>query len=167
MRYTYRMDELTFWSKLGAPDVNGCRLWLGNVSRNGYGQVGGGVMAHRRSYEYAKGPIPDGLELDHLCRVRLCAEPSHLEAVTHGENVRRGNHAGRRVTHCPQGHPYDAANTYVTKTGGRHCRACTSANSAEAHRQAGDARRAWDREYRRKRRDLTNPDRKKRHRSLP
>ena len=72
---------------------SGCWVWNGTRYTNGYGrksQNGTSVRAHRVYYEKFKGPIPDGLQIDHLCRVRLCVNPTHLEAVTHEENGRRG-----------------------------------------------------------------------------
>lgn len=69
-----------------------CLRWTGLIRANGYGKIsvqGRLVYVHRLAYEVAKGPIPDGLEIDHLCRVRDCINPDHLEAVTHAENVRR------------------------------------------------------------------------------
>ena len=74
-----------------ARDANGCWLWTGALL-DGYGivKVGGGVRrAHRVVFEFERGPIPDGLELDHLCRVRRCVNPDHLEPVTKAENIRR------------------------------------------------------------------------------
>ncbi|HEY8766071.1 MAG TPA: HNH endonuclease signature motif containing protein [Dehalococcoidia bacterium] len=73
----------------------GCWPWTGVIHPLGYGHVNipgtrNPQMAHRASYEFFVGPIPDGLELDHLCRNRGCVNPSHLEPVTHLENVRRG-----------------------------------------------------------------------------
>ena len=87
-------------------------------------------MAHRVSYEMAKGSIPPGLQLDHLCRTTLCVNPAHLEPVTPKENIRRGSTAevARRTqlskTHCPQGHAYEGANLYLAPDGGRECRQC-------------------------------------------
>lgn len=113
-------------------DENGCWRWQLYVRSHGYGQIGvpgvGVRYVHRVAYEAWKGPIPDGLQIDHLCRVRDCCNPDHLEAVTCRENLVRGvgftaKHAA--TTHCPAGHPYDAVNTYVRAgRGGRDCRRC-------------------------------------------
>ncbi|TMD08296.1 MAG: HNH endonuclease [Chloroflexi bacterium] len=117
------------------PEPNtGCWLWTGPVRGQGYGGLyipngkRGGVAfyAHRASYMVFRGPIPKGQQLDHLCRVRLCVNPAHLECVTGAENRRRGNgFSGVQVrrTHCPRGHPYDAANTYKNR-GHRSCKIC-------------------------------------------
>ncbi len=119
-------------------NLEGCWLWTGSVGKTGYGRLGGpGTSAHRRSYMMAVGPIPDGLELDHLCRVRCCVNPDHLEPVTHQENVRRGisGHLERATTHCPKGHPYDDKNTYHTPAGKRDCRECRRAASLRYRRR--------------------------------
>lgn len=126
---------------------NGCWIWEGGTS-NGYGSFFLGfkkVKAHRYSYEQLVGKIPKGLEIDHLCRVRRCVNPYHMEPVTHSENVRRGLMPviGRLYqqgkTHCPQGHPYDEANTYLrTDKVGRECRACR--NQAEKRWRLSHAR---------------------------
>ncbi len=105
----------------------GCWLWVGTRYPNGYGQVWLNHrqhMPHRLLYERLHGPVPAGLELDHLCRVRHCANPKHLEAVDHGTNVKRGAHGHRRKTHCPKGHPYDTQNTRINSQGSRICRTC-------------------------------------------
>lgn len=120
----------TFWARVdkGA----GCWEWTGKRVNWGYGVVsweGRFRAAHRVAYELAVGPIPPGLTIDHLCRNRLCCRPEHLEAVTNIENVMRGNGpaaVNARKTHCPKGHPYDAANTARRSNGDRHCRACYS-----------------------------------------
>jgi hypothetical protein len=112
----------------------GCWLWTGHGrGKFGYGgiKIGSrGHYAHRVVYELLVGPVPKGLELDHLCRVPRCVNPAHLEPVTRRENQMRGEafvSANARKTHCPQGHPYDEANTYINRaSGGRVCRACNN-----------------------------------------
>lgn len=107
-----------------APELGPCWLWTG-ATTVGYGRFRGSGV-HRMAYEELVGPIPDGLVMDHLCRVRHCVNPAHLEPVTLAENVRRGL-SGRyqaSKTHCPQGHEYSPENTYVTKVGQRKCRTC-------------------------------------------
>lgn len=112
------------------PMPTACRLWRWAKHNWGYGQVqhsGAWRYAHRVFYEMLVGPIAPGMTLDHLCRVPACINPEHLEQVTIGENVLRGNAVSgvnRRKVACPQGHQYDAENTYTDKRGKRHCRAC-------------------------------------------
>ena len=107
-------------------EPDGCWLWTKCCDRKGYGRVQlGGLLlyAHRLSYEVFEGPIPEGLHLDHLCRVRHCVNPDHLEPVTCAENIRRSPiHHGAK-THCPAGHPYDEANTRRYR-GRRFCITC-------------------------------------------
>lgn len=118
-------------------DANGCWVWTAAVESGGYGHMNVGgragkmMRAHRLSYEHYIGPIPAGLDLDHLCRVRRCVNPAHLEAVTRRVNLLRGETltaACAAATHCPQGHPYDGENTYVRtdagREGQRQCKAC-------------------------------------------
>lgn len=108
---------------------SGCVEWTAGLFRNGYGQVRDGKrkrLAHRVVYEMLVGDIPEGLELDHLCRNRACVSPAHLEPVTKRENILRSEcpsavHA--RKTHCPSGHEYTQENTRMYR-GSRHCRAC-------------------------------------------
>jgi hypothetical protein len=121
--------EERFWKKVEKTET--CWLWTGGKTKRGYGTFFIGNrrhdMAYRYAYEMLVGPIPDGLEIDHLCRNPLCVNPAHLEAVTHRENMLRGETtaaAHSRKTHCPQGHEYTPANTYVTSRGERICRAC-------------------------------------------
>lgn len=108
---------------------SGCWVWTGAVDGNGYGRlrIGGELFcAHRAAYEMIRGAIPEGLQLDHLCRNRLCVNPAHLEPVTHQENVKRGKHPSR--THCLHGHERTPENTYVLKRKGgklmKNCRIC-------------------------------------------
>lgn len=114
-----------FQSKFVPEPNTGCWLWTANTSRDGYGKFSykGGQLAHRFAYEVVKGPIPDGLRIDHLCRQRCCVNPDHLEAVTHRENCIRGLR-GMLTTHCPHGHEYTPENTTHNSKGGRVCREC-------------------------------------------
>lgn len=129
-----------FWSKV---DKSGdCWLWTAHVNNRGYGMFGMKVdtkptmrTAHRVAYEMERGPIPSGLEIDHLCRVRICVNPAHLEAVTHHENLMRGTGfaaTNAAKTHCVRGHEYTPDNTYDCPSvdGGRQCRACKRVNDA-------------------------------------
>lgn len=136
MRRTRMLAE-RFWDKAdrsAGPD--GCWLWTAALSHNGYGRFGNGDMigtrqAHRIAYELVIGPIPAGLVIDHLCRNRRCVNPAHMEPVTTAENLRRGVGLAvenARKTHCPRGHAYDEANTYVNDNK-RYCRACVRAAS--------------------------------------
>lgn len=118
------------------PEPNsGCWLWTASCDSKGYGKIyvnGKLVGAHRVAYELFVGPIPDGLHIDHLCRVRCCVNPSHMEPVTHAENIRRGDSGKatalqqRAKTHCPHGHEYNEENTHIRKNrnGARVCRTC-------------------------------------------
>lgn len=122
--------------KWATPEMNtGCWLWTGVVRKDGYGQINmplNGMkkrtrMAHLFAYEAFVGEVPDRLELDHLCRMRCCVNPDHLEPVTRKENVRRVvSPCAQQMakTHCPKGHPYSGDNLYQTSYS-RYCRACT------------------------------------------
>jgi hypothetical protein len=90
------------------------------------------------AYEMLVGPVPDGLELDHLCRVPACVNPDHLEPVTHIENVRRGRSYWAERTHCSAGHEYTRENTRITKRG-RTCRACKNETERAARRRKREA----------------------------
>ena len=127
-------------AKVSMEPNSGCWLWLGADNGNGYGVIGLGrdsdgiALAHRVAYELFRGPIPDGFEPDHTCRVRCCINPWHLEIVTHAENVRRGL-AGKyqcERTHCPSGHPYSPENTTLYR-GRRRCKTCDRLSSSRAY----------------------------------
>jgi len=141
-----------FWSKVNKngpipehrPDLGPCWLWTASKSRNGYGHfsVAGRLRpAHAVSYEEEHGPVPEGMELDHLCRTPLCVLSAHLEPVTHRENILRGVSLSAqyaRMTHCIHGHAFDLLNTYIDRHGKRRCRACARQYQARRYR----ARRA-------------------------
>lgn len=114
------------WSKVSQQD--GHWLWQGH-KQGGYGRLtvnGKRIMAHRLMYQLTFGPIPEGLVIDHLCRVRNCLRPSHMEPVTVKENILRGEAPTAkyaRQTHCKNGHPLSGSNLRVGKMQ-RHCRKC-------------------------------------------
>lgn len=109
--------------------ADGCWEWTGARTPDGYGLMADGGKCRRSHvviYTRAKGPVPDGLQLDHLCRNRGCVNPDHLEPVTNKVNSLRGegfSAVNAKKTHCPAGHPYDEANTYRDKKG-RKCWTC-------------------------------------------
>ncbi len=130
--YPRPSPEQRFWSKVNKTET--CWLWDGGRDKYGYGSfwLNGSIRkAYRVSYEWSKGPIPKGLELDHICRNPSCINPNHLEAVTHQENCSRGEvgkktgEKNRQKTHCPQGHPYNDENTYIRHYDKRDCRTCS------------------------------------------
>lgn len=108
-------------------------LWNGRVNEKGYGTTNyqrKAIRVHQLSWMLANGPVPEGKELDHTCRIRRCCAPTHLEPVTHLENVLRGDlHRVSALryaehTHCPEGHEYTKENTYADPSGNRRCRIC-------------------------------------------
>jgi len=137
LRALIRRTPLERFESFVSPEPNsGCWLWTGCDNGNGYGIIGingKNVYAHRFSYEIHKGPIPDGLVIDHHCRVHQCVNPDHLEAITWRENLDRGL-TNANKTHCKNGHLFDEENTWLEKNGARHCRKC-HALSEERRRQ--------------------------------
>lgn len=116
-------------------DGNGCWIWQRSILKAGYGCIrvdGKTRTTHSVAYEMHRGPVPVGLELDHLCRVRACCNPDHLEPVTHKVNVQRGESRDVKaaITHCPHGHEYTPLNTYV-HDGRRFCRTCQRARGRD------------------------------------
>lgn len=136
------LTQARFWSRVDRSGT--CHLMTERIRPDGYANFTirkQRYMAHRLAYEWAKGPVPDGLDLDHLCHNadpdclggptcshRRCVNVEHLEPATRPENVLRGK--GRsamnaRKTHCPYGHPYAGDNLYIQPSnGGRQCRTC-------------------------------------------
>ena len=112
-----------FWDKV---DVSGdCWEWLAYKNANGYGRfsVKGRLwVAHRFAYEWLIGPVPEGNELDHLCRNRGCVNPAHLEPVTHQQNMLRSPSTNK--PECSNGHPQTPENTRTEPNGRRRCRVC-------------------------------------------
>jgi hypothetical protein len=143
-----------FWRKVDKagpvpeyrPELGPCWIWTGGLTGAGYGGFAceprkadgrlSFVCAHRYAYEQVVGPIPDGMFLDHLCRVTQCVNPGHLEPVTMAENFRRGapsvSAINREKTHCIHGHPLSGDNLWIyAKTGQRHCRTCMRQRTRE------------------------------------
>ena len=137
-----------FMDKVSPEPNSGCWLWTAACNSDGYGHFkvsGRGRMAHVIARELFIGKVKEGLELDHLCRVRCCVNPYHVEPVTHKENVNRGISSPDAIvnrqkskTHCPKGHAYDAENTFIYHRRDnyrqRQCRTC--------HRESEKMRRA-------------------------
>lgn len=148
-RKPYRIEALIkFEEKIMYEPMSGCHIWTGAMAvKSGYGHCWNGeksMMAHRFSYETHKGPIADGLVVDHKCRNRLCVNPDHLRAVTQMENVMCGQGAAAtnaRRTHCKHGHSLEDAYLKLDKHSNdgrliRHCRICARVQSlAKYHRQ--------------------------------
>lgn len=128
------------------PEPNtGCWFWVMSLSSEGYGRISVNnnvEYAHRVSYKTFVGPIPDELDIDHVCRNRSCICPQHLEPVTRQVNLLRGVGVSAKnasKTHCPKGHPYDELNT-TFRRGSRECKKCVKAReslyrSSDAYRE--------------------------------
>lgn len=159
------MVPARFTAKITVNDA-GCWVWTAAVTKYGYGAFNSGpetVAAHIYAYVNTIGPVPAGLELDHLCHNRdatcpggiaclhrRCCNPEHLEPVTHLENVRRSPRNGvgiakaqesvRARTHCPQRHPYDDVNTGRTKAGHRYCKECSRISANRRYARLKEAK---------------------------
>jgi hypothetical protein len=137
--------EKRFDAKWEEEPSSGCWIWTASITRTGYGMMRDGAknkLAHRIAYELHRGhSVPEGLQLDHLCRKRNCINPYHLEAVTQSVNLLRspelgkGTNGNEKKTHCPQGHPYDGDNLYVNPKGGRECVICRTERMAKFYQE--------------------------------
>lgn len=147
---------LRMWERIAVATC-GCWVWQGNLTAQGYGILGGkhkNRYVHRFVYEHLIGEIPEGLELDHLCRVPACCNPAHLEPVTHHENVMRSPIApaaiNARKTHCKRGHPFDRP---YEPGKGRTCEVCRKAYRRSYRRVETPERKAYRLEWNRRKRD--------------
>ena len=125
-----------FWAKVRKTDT--CWLWIGATQSRGYGSFGidgRSRSVHRLVWEITAGPIPDGLTINHLCGVKACVNPAHLEVATYAQNNQHAHDTGlappsrlsvsnaAKLT-CPAGHFYTPENTYTNPRGHRQCRTC-------------------------------------------
>lgn len=131
--------ERLFWRKVSVGD--GCWEWLASRDPYGYGKFNakflGTDKAHRVAYTLLRGEIPNGLQIDHLCRNRGCVNPYHMEVVTSGQNTRRGVGTSARnavKTHCKNGHAFTESNTYSMLQEGRPRRRCRTCDREAARR---------------------------------
>lgn len=132
-----------FWSKVDRSGA--CWIWKGSTGGKGYGHFyvdGRKIASHRVAYTIAVGEIPEGMDIDHLCRNRRCVNPAHLEPVTHRENLLRGTGfpaENSAKSHCPAGHPYAGENLAVERDGSRKCRTCRRQYDRRRRPRKGEA----------------------------
>lgn len=116
---------------------DGCIVWIAGKTNKGYGlgnKDGIKTTAHRLSYLINVGEVPNGMEIDHLCKNTLCINPKHLEAVTRKVNIGRGSKA--QQTHCVNGHKFTSSNTYFKKSNGcRVCRQCAAIRARKLRKE--------------------------------
>lgn len=138
-----RETEILFWLKVIRRGPNECWDWTGARTKTGYGHMrvaGKDFYVHRFAYDLLVDPIPEGLVIDHLCRNRLCVNPTHLEAVPQRRNVLRGEGIpaiNYHKTECPHGHPYTPENTYIQTVNGRNHRSCLTCRQTRDRARSG------------------------------
>ena len=148
------MDTAVAARRLAARTVaadDGCYVWTGLTSAYGYGRVhvgdGTRMYVHRLAYLLCHGFIPDGMEVDHLCRNASCLNTKHLEAVTHAENKARTTDVKKGPynvgTHCSEGH-LRSENTRLDKAGARYCVPCASLRSMRSQARRRSPHREGD-----------------------
>lgn len=134
------------FSRHVTPEPNtGCWLWTGADNTIGYGKMrhpetGKCDYVHRYAYEVIVGVIPEDLEIDHICNIRSCVNPDHMELVTRQENVRRRRDRLRQRPYCHNGHEMTSENTYFDKNGWRTCRTCRNNNARRFRERKMNAR---------------------------
>ncbi len=141
-QFTYKTLEDQVFSRVSPEPNSGCWLWTGSLNDDGYGQMSLNAKmrkSHDVVYRMMKGPVPEGLELDHKCRVRCCVNPDHLEPVTHKENCERGILRERNLgrTHCKRGHPFDGDNLRHDNKGTRICAECSRMRCRQCRERKG------------------------------
>lgn len=122
---TYRLLQLGFWSKVAKAGPDDCWPWQQSCGSHGYGQTWDGstvLLAHRVVWTLTRGPIPNGMTVNHECRNRTCCNPAHLRLMTNVANAKLNGNAVK--SHCKWGHPFTKENTRMNSQGHRYCRAC-------------------------------------------